>query len=133
MEKGLSMSGGQLYCQAYWHHLLQLIIEGKLDPTWQFTHRFTLEQIPQAYDMFAHRKDNILKAIIYTPFGLEWERQHANRFRPTGSVPAQQAQATPQQQRSPGAAGATHFPQQAGPAGSAAAQSHSGRRDVPVV
>ena len=82
MEKSLSMSGGQLYCQAYWQQLLQYIIDGKLDPTWEFTHRFTLDQIPRAYDMFAHRKDNIMKAIVYTPFGLEWERQHASRFRP---------------------------------------------------
>ena len=117
MEKSLAMSGGQLYCQAYWKMLLQYIVEGKLDPTWEFTHRFTLDQIPQAYDLFAHRKDNVLKVIVYTPFGLEWERQHANRFRPTGST-AQHAHATPAHQPAAGAA--------TGPA-------HGGRRDVPVV
>ena len=121
MEKSLTMSGGQLFCQAYWHKLLQYIIDGQLDATWEFTHRFTLEQIPQAYDLFAHRKDNVLKVIVYTPFGLEWERQHADRFRPLGST-AQHAQPTHTQQHT------QHT--QGGPGGS---QAHGGRRDVPVV
>ena len=106
MEKSLSMSGGQLYCQAYWHRLLQLIVDGKLDATWEFTHRFTLEQIPLAYDLFAHRKDNVLKVIVYTPFGLECEREHASKFRPAGAAPVKPSEATP---------------------------THRGKREVPVV
>ena len=49
MEKGLTQSGGQLFCQRYWKKLLQLIVEGKLDPSWEFTHRFPLAKIDEAY------------------------------------------------------------------------------------
>jgi hypothetical protein len=51
MEKALTQTGGQLYCQRYWKQLLQRIVEGKLDATWEFTHKFNLQDIPQAYDV----------------------------------------------------------------------------------
>lgn len=73
MEKGLTMSGGQLYCQKYWKNLLHLVEKGELDPSFVFTHTMKLDEIEKAYDIFAHVKDDCVKVILKTDFGLEQE------------------------------------------------------------
>ena len=60
---------------------MKLIDEGKLDPTFLITHRFKFEQIDEAYKLFAHQKNECLKVIVYTDFGLQWERDHQGQFR----------------------------------------------------
>jgi len=75
MEKGQSMSGGQLWCQKYWHHLLSLIQSGDIDFTFLFSHRFRLNEIPAAYKAFAHHEDNCTKVIIKTDYGIQLEEQ----------------------------------------------------------
>ena len=54
MEKSLTQTGGQLFCQRYWKQLLKHIVEGRLDPSWEFTHAFRLEQIDEAYKVSHH-------------------------------------------------------------------------------
>jgi threonine dehydrogenase-like Zn-dependent dehydrogenase len=73
MEKGLTMSGGQLYCQKYWKHLLDLIEKGELDPSFIFSHTMKFEEIDKAYDMFGHVKDGVIKVFLKTQFGVEHE------------------------------------------------------------
>jgi len=73
MEKGLTMSGGQLYCQRYWKYLLSLIEKGELDPSFIFSHTMNFSDIRKAYDIFGNVQDNCLKIILKTEFGLDQE------------------------------------------------------------
>lgn len=45
--------------------IMQLISEGKLDPTRLITHRFALSDIQKAYDLFARREEGVIKIAIY--------------------------------------------------------------------
>ncbi|HQW30574.1 MAG TPA: zinc-binding dehydrogenase, partial [Verrucomicrobiales bacterium] len=44
--------------------LLNLVQSGRFDPTPIITHRFSLEEIPQAYQLFGNRSDGVLKVAI---------------------------------------------------------------------
>jgi len=74
MEKSLTMSGGQLYCQKYWKYLLTLIENGELNPSFVFSHVMKFEDISKAYDIFANVKDNCVKILLKTQYGREREK-----------------------------------------------------------
>ncbi len=44
--------------------LMSVIASGRVDLKVMVTHRFTLDQIEQAYDLFAHQRDGVLKVAI---------------------------------------------------------------------
>lgn len=44
--------------------ILQLIAEGRIDTTPLITHRFPLSRIGEAYDLFEHRRDGVIKVAI---------------------------------------------------------------------
>ena len=44
--------------------ILRLIAEGKIDTTPLITHRYPLEKIEEAYDLFENRRDNVIKVAI---------------------------------------------------------------------
>ena len=44
--------------------LISVIASGRVDLKAMVTHRFTLDQIEQAYDLFAHQRDGVLKVAI---------------------------------------------------------------------
>jgi threonine dehydrogenase-like Zn-dependent dehydrogenase len=44
--------------------LMNLVQSGRFDPTPLLTHRFSLDQIVEAYEMFAERRDGVLKIAI---------------------------------------------------------------------
>ena len=44
--------------------LLSLVQSGRFDPTPLITHRFSLEEIPQAYQLFGERSDGVLKVAV---------------------------------------------------------------------
>ena len=44
--------------------ILQLIKDGKIDTTPLITHKFKLEDIEKAYDIFENRKENVIKVAI---------------------------------------------------------------------
>ena len=44
--------------------LLSLVQSGRFDPTPLITHRFSLDEIPQAYQLFGDRSDGVLKVAI---------------------------------------------------------------------
>lgn len=45
--------------------ILSLIEQGKIDTTPLITHRFPLDEIEKAYDIFENRKDGVIKVAIY--------------------------------------------------------------------
>lgn len=44
--------------------LIEVVASGRVDMTQLVTHRFRLDQIEQAYDLFAHQRDGVLKVAI---------------------------------------------------------------------
>lgn len=46
--------------------ILKLIEEGKIDTTPLITHRYSLADISEAYDLFENRKDNVIKTVVFT-------------------------------------------------------------------
>jgi threonine dehydrogenase-like Zn-dependent dehydrogenase len=64
MNKGLTIKTGQTHIHRYLPLLLQHIIEGRIDPSFVVTHHMSLEDGPEAYDMFQHKRDDALKIIM---------------------------------------------------------------------
>jgi threonine dehydrogenase-like Zn-dependent dehydrogenase len=50
--------------------LLSMVQHDRVDLTPLVTHHFTLEQLPEAFDLFSHQGDGVMKVAIY-PTGLE--------------------------------------------------------------
>ncbi|EON65967.1 hypothetical protein W97_05209 [Coniosporium apollinis CBS 100218] len=70
MEKTITLRGGQLMAQKYYPYLLNLVKEGKYDPSFVFTHEDDFENIPKIYDeQFHHTVPGGLKAVLRTPYG----------------------------------------------------------------
>ena len=46
--------------------ILKLIEDGKIDTTPLITHRYSLADIAEAYDLFENRKDNVIKTVVFT-------------------------------------------------------------------
>jgi threonine dehydrogenase-like Zn-dependent dehydrogenase len=63
-NKGLTFRMGQMHGQKYMHLLLQMILDGKLDPSFVVTHQLPLEQAPHAYNIFQQKKDNCIKVVL---------------------------------------------------------------------
>jgi threonine dehydrogenase-like Zn-dependent dehydrogenase len=50
--------------------LMSMVENGRLDLTPLITHQFTLEQVPQAFELFSRQADGVMKVAIH-PGGLE--------------------------------------------------------------
>lgn len=44
--------------------LMSVVASGRIDARALVTHRFGLEAIEEAYDLFAHQRDGVLKVAI---------------------------------------------------------------------
>ncbi|WP_207428288.1 zinc-dependent alcohol dehydrogenase [Pedobacter sp. SYSU D00535] len=64
MNKGLSMRGGQMHGQRYVPILMNLVQEGRLDPSFLLTHPMPLEAGPDAYAMFNDKADSCMRAVF---------------------------------------------------------------------
>jgi threonine dehydrogenase-like Zn-dependent dehydrogenase len=64
MEKSLTIRGGQVCVQAYWHELLSYIEQGFVDPSFVITHKLPLDSAPDAYKMFNNQEDNCIKIVL---------------------------------------------------------------------
>ncbi|GHO59059.1 zinc-dependent alcohol dehydrogenase [Ktedonobacter robiniae] len=62
--KALTFKMGQTHVHRYLHPLLKRIQEAEIDPTFVITHKVSLDQVPQAYDMFKHKQDSCIKVVI---------------------------------------------------------------------
>ncbi len=63
-NKGLTLKMGQTHVHKYLRPLLDLIQQGKIDPSFVITHRLKLEEAPHGYDIFKHKKDNCIKVVL---------------------------------------------------------------------
>ncbi|KAL6711263.1 hypothetical protein ACN47E_005794 [Coniothyrium glycines] len=70
MEKAITLRGGQLYAEKYFPLLLDLVIEGKYDPSFVFTYEDDFENISQNYaNFYNHKIPGGLKVLMATKFG----------------------------------------------------------------
>jgi len=64
INRGLTFRIAQTPVQAYLPDLLQLVVDGKIDPSFVITHRAGLEDGPELYKTFANRKDGCIKVVM---------------------------------------------------------------------
>jgi threonine dehydrogenase-like Zn-dependent dehydrogenase len=64
MNKGLTMKTGQTHVHKYLQPLLDRVQNGDIDPSFVITHSLTLDQAPQGYEIFKHKKDNCIKIVL---------------------------------------------------------------------
>ena len=64
MNRSLSIKTGQCHVQRYWGKLLERIENGEIDPSFVITHRLGLDQAPEGYDTFVHKKDDCIKVVM---------------------------------------------------------------------
>lgn len=64
MNKGLTIKTGQTHVHKYVPELLDLIRQGKIDPSFVVTHRVPLRDAPRAYKMFREKTDGCIKVVL---------------------------------------------------------------------
>ena len=64
MNRSLTMKTGQCHVQRYMRPLLEKIREGAIDPSFVVTHQMSLDDAPQAFDMFMHKQDDCIKVVL---------------------------------------------------------------------
>jgi threonine dehydrogenase-like Zn-dependent dehydrogenase len=66
MNKALTLKTGQTHMHSYMRPLLDMIEQGKVDPSYIITHRGTLEDGPDMYKKFRGKNDSCIK-VVMTP------------------------------------------------------------------
>lgn len=64
VNRNLTIKSGQTHVQRYLRPLLQLIMDGKIDPSFIITHKMSLAQAPEAYKLFKEHKDECIKVVL---------------------------------------------------------------------
>jgi threonine dehydrogenase-like Zn-dependent dehydrogenase len=64
MNKGLTMRTGQCHVQRYLRPLLDRVVAGEIDPSFVVTHRLGLDQAPEGYETFKHKRDECVKVVL---------------------------------------------------------------------
>jgi threonine dehydrogenase-like Zn-dependent dehydrogenase len=58
------MRNGSLAVTARMRRLMAIVQSGRVDLRSFVTHRFSLDRIEEAYDLFAHQRDRVIKVAI---------------------------------------------------------------------
>jgi threonine dehydrogenase-like Zn-dependent dehydrogenase len=66
MNKSLTVRSGQTHVHRYLKPLLERIQRGEIDPSFVITHRMSLADAPQGYEMFLNKQDNCEKVVLST-------------------------------------------------------------------
>jgi threonine dehydrogenase-like Zn-dependent dehydrogenase len=64
MNKGLTMRTAQQHGQRYVPRLLEHARRGELDPSFLVSHRMSLDDAPQGYEIFKHKRDGCVRAVF---------------------------------------------------------------------
>ena len=64
MNRALTLKTGQCHVQRYMKPLLERIEKGELDPTRIITHRLSLADAPNGYEIFKNKQDNCEKIVL---------------------------------------------------------------------
>lgn len=63
-NKALTLKMGQTHVQRYFGPLLERILDEQLDPTYVISHRYPLDRAPEAYELFAQKRDDCMKVVL---------------------------------------------------------------------
>jgi threonine dehydrogenase-like Zn-dependent dehydrogenase len=63
-SKGLTFKMGQTHVHRYLRPLLELVQQGRIDPSFVITHRLRLDDAPQGYETFKNHDDNCIKIVM---------------------------------------------------------------------
>lgn len=63
-DKNLTYRTGRCPARHYMPLIAKQLADNPIDLSWCMTHRFTIDEAEKAYDVFANRKDNCVKAVI---------------------------------------------------------------------
>jgi threonine dehydrogenase-like Zn-dependent dehydrogenase len=66
VNRSLTIRSGQCHVQRYMRPLLQRIQNGEIDPSFIITHRLSLDQAADGFDMFMNKEDECLKVVLKT-------------------------------------------------------------------
>jgi threonine dehydrogenase-like Zn-dependent dehydrogenase len=64
MNRGLTLRTGQCHVHRYMKPLLEKIEQGVLDPSFVVSHEMNLDDTPKGYDMFMHKRDEVMKIVL---------------------------------------------------------------------
>jgi threonine dehydrogenase-like Zn-dependent dehydrogenase len=64
VNKALTLKTGQTHVQRYMKPLLDRIEKGEIDPSFVITHRMSLNEAPEGYDMFTNKQDDCIKIVL---------------------------------------------------------------------
>ncbi len=64
MNRSITVRTGQTHVHRYLRPLLERVRKGEIDPTFIITHRMGLEQAPEAYEVFKHKRDDCMKVVL---------------------------------------------------------------------
>jgi threonine dehydrogenase-like Zn-dependent dehydrogenase len=63
-SKGLTLKMGQTHVHRYLSPLMELVRQGKIDPSFVITHRMTLDDAPASYETFRKKEENCIKVVM---------------------------------------------------------------------
>jgi threonine dehydrogenase-like Zn-dependent dehydrogenase len=64
MNRSLTIKAGQTHVQRYLKPLLRRIMEGEIEPSYIITHRMSLDEAPQGYEIFKNKGDDCMKVVL---------------------------------------------------------------------
>jgi threonine dehydrogenase-like Zn-dependent dehydrogenase len=64
MNKSLTIRTGQCHVQRYLRPLLGRIEAGEIDPSFVISHRMSLEDAPEAYEIFKNKREDCTKVVL---------------------------------------------------------------------
>ncbi len=62
--KGLTLRMGQMHAQRYVAMLVERVAHGEIDPSAVITHRMSLDQAHEAYEIFKHKEDACVRVVF---------------------------------------------------------------------
>jgi threonine dehydrogenase-like Zn-dependent dehydrogenase len=66
VNRALTIRSGQCPAHRYMKPLLERITRGEIDPSFVITHRLSLEEAPEGYEMFLNKRDGCEKVVLKT-------------------------------------------------------------------
>ena len=64
MNRSITLRTGQTHVHRYLKPLLQLVQDKQIDPSFIITHRYALDDAPEAYETFKHKEDDCVKVVL---------------------------------------------------------------------
>ena len=63
-NKGLTFKMGQTHVIRYMQPLLERVMRGEIDPSFVITHKLSLDEAPEGYEIFKHKEDKCIKVVL---------------------------------------------------------------------